>query len=536
MQTMRSSHDRKLSVAAMTLAAVAASGHGLQAQVKKPAPAPPAKPAAPAKPAPPVAKPATTPAPGQRGGVGQTPQRPVPTPVPVGQQKPPFAGGPRPPAAVPVAHTGPAPKAGTSSFPRPQPLAAGVHSRPDGGSIHVDPRGNQTVFNRNNKLEAVHRDGFDAHYGPTGRPDMVHVERPGGFVQTVHRGPGGGRVVDTYRPAFGGRGEEHVVSMGPGRGWVDRPMGPGHEGYLRHTAFRNGVPYASVYRGYHYGRFDYYRPVPAYVYAPAYYGWAVRPWGPAVAIQLGYANPYMVSFQPYAAYASPDQWMTDQILAQNMQAAYDAGRAAGTQAGGPDMAGYAPAAPPVISPQLKQQFDAQVQQEVKEQSQEAAAGPDGLAPPVVPGEPDRLPDVLKPTHTVFRVVSSLTVDSEGQSCTLSTNDWIVRSGGQDDDGMVDVRVAATNPTDCAQGAPVKIALNDLMTMENEENQQVQNALLLASQTMGTKGMPVGPASGQIPVPGGKTSPDLTVAQTLQQEQTQGAAAEQQALAVGSGGQ
>ncbi len=57
--------------------------------------------------------------------------------------------------------------------------------------------------------------------------------------------------------------------------------------------------------------------------------------------------------------------MTDQILATNMQQAYDAGRDAQAQQDS-NAAAYAPAAPPQITPQLKAQIDSQIKVEVAE--------------------------------------------------------------------------------------------------------------------------------------------------------------------------
>jgi hypothetical protein len=297
--------------------------------------------------------------------------------------------------------------------------------------------------------------------------------------------------------------------------------------------------YAVVYRGYHYGGVAYYRPVPVVVYSPAYYGWAAQSWGPPVVIQVGFASQpwygtYGTTFVPYSAYASPDQWMTDQILAQNMQQAYEAGKVVGSQSASADV----PLAPPPISPELKEQFDAQVKQEVQEQGQEAQGGPAAVdPPPATANEPDQVPDALKPGHTVFRVVATLDVESDGDDCSLNTDDWIVRKGDMGADGTVPVQVAASRSKDCAQGSTTRISLNDLENMQNEQNEQIGSVLTLMAQSMGKNGMPAGPAPGAVPVPGGKAQPDLTLAGDLQKEQVDANAAEAQAvLPPATGGQ
>ena len=124
-----------------------------------------------------------------------------------------------------------------------------------------------------------------------------------------------------------------------------------------------------------------------------------------------------------------------------------------------------------MSPQLKEQFDAQVKQEIQEQGQEAQGGVAAVDPPAATAnEPDKMPEALKPGHVVFRVVATLDVESDGDECTLNSDDWIIRNGSMSADGTVPVTVAASRAKDCAQGSTARVALNDLMTMENEQDE------------------------------------------------------------------
>jgi len=380
---------------------------------------------------------------------------------------------------------------------------------------------------------------MEAHFAPGGHPDMFHVEH-GGVVQTMHRGPGGVRIVEGVRPAFGG-GMVRVVAYGGHRGFVERPI-MGRPGYMRRSYLVGGRPYAVVFRGYHYRGIAFYRPIPAVIYRPAFYGWAVHPWARPIRIQVGFVSQpwygvYGTTFAPYPVYASPDQWMTDQMLADNMQQAYDAGRdAQAQQDSAAQDAGYASAAPPPISPELKQQINAQIQTDVQEQGQAALAGADALAPPATSADADEVPDALKPGHTVFRVVAPVNAEVNGQPCTLNSDDWIIRSGDIDPgDGTVPVKVATSRSSDCTQGATTKVALNELMTMQNDQDQQVAILLKKATETMGKDGMPVGPAPGATPVPGGQAQADLSVATDLKQEQGDASAAEQQVVAASTAG-
>ena len=105
---------------------------------------------------------------------------------------------------------------------------------------------------------------------------------------------------------------------------------------------RDGHRYARVYRGYDYHGRHYYGYVHDRYYHPGYYGWAYHPWGrvyygPAAwgwggAPWYGFYGAY---FTPYPVYASPAFWLTDYLIAANLQAAYQAGVEAGqAQAGG----------------------------------------------------------------------------------------------------------------------------------------------------------------------------------------------------------
>jgi hypothetical protein len=219
--------------------------------------------------------------------------------------------------------------------------------------------------------------------------------------------------------------------------------------------------------------------------------------------------------------------MTDQILATNMQQAYDAGRDAQAQQDS-NAAANAPTAPPQITPQLKAQIDSQIKVEVAEMGQAAA-------PPATPNDPEEVPDALKPGHIAFRVVMPLSVEVDGDSCDLNSDDWILRTGDLDTDGTVAVRVATSRSSECAQGSVTKVSLNDLMAMQNEQDQQIMAVLKKAADTMGKGGMPAGPASGATPVPGGQSSPDMDIAANLQKEQGDATAAENEVAATAAAG-
>jgi hypothetical protein len=389
-------------------------------------------------------------------------------------------------------------------------------------------------------------------FGQNGQPRMTRVDHGNGVIQTTRRTPGGGRVVKTERPVPGG--VMRTVSYGPGHGYVEQPIA-GRAGFVRRSYVVGGSQYAVVYRNYQYNGIDFYRPVPPYVYSPAFYAWSVQPWGPPVPYGWGWsAQPwfgvYGGVFTPYPAYASLDLWMTDYVISSNLQRHYDAGQVDAGQAQGQGQgnddassgdSSSSPAdtdstadAPPPITPELKAGIAAQVKLEMQEQRQSAADGPAAVVP--APGaDAEDTPDALKPGHTIFRVVASLNVKANGQDCNLDRDDYIVRTGELNSDGTVNIEVKASRKVDCQQGAKTQIALNDLMAMESDQLERIMDGYQVASKNGRKNGLPAGPAAGATEVPDGQTIADKGVADTLRQQQSDADKDEKDAAAQASSG-
>ena len=142
----------------------------------------------------------------------------------------------------------------------------------------------------------------------------------------IERNPRGVRTVATRLPN-GAR----VVGYGGGRGFVERPFrGRGGRVFVRRTYWGPRSSYARVYGSYrwHGAYYGYY--VRPFFYAPAFYGWAYHPWGARVYWGIGDwgwgATPWFYGgyFAPSLYYASPAYWLTDYLIAANLQAAYAA--------------------------------------------------------------------------------------------------------------------------------------------------------------------------------------------------------------------
>src|SRR4029077_11743015 len=105
---------------------------------------------------------------------------------------------------------------------------------------------------------------------------------------------------------------------------------------------------ARAYRGYGWRGGYYYGYAPGYYYGAGFYGWAYNPWAAPVAWGWGWGGApwygyYGYYFNPYPVYASPAFWVTDYLIAANLQAAYEARAAAVAEANsGGNPAGYNP--------------------------------------------------------------------------------------------------------------------------------------------------------------------------------------------------
>ena len=409
----------------------------------------------------------------------------------------------------------------------------------------------------------------------TAHPGASHAEHPAVNDQRQTVGSG----INEWHPAadrmaaqshFAGGGQAHAISPGFAAGQVHvTRYGNSLSGTVEHTirpgltvrTFVGGghVLYTHVYQRhvwYQFGRaFAYETFVPRMRYPAVYYAWALAAWPRPVAYSWGWrAQPwypvYGSLFVPYPAYTSPDLWMTDYIIAQSMQTAYQAQTAAPaaeplpqgalaaptsdssvtappTGAGDvlsapqpsdtppavqPDDAPAAPVArPPAITPQVKAQLDAEVKVQLQEQ-RAAAATPVSLTA-------QSTPPALRPNHVFFQVVEPLDVPTANGHCSLSADDYIKRTGGMsNDDWKIPVVVELSRPSDCPEGLVTRIGLNDLNVMENEQEAQVMQAMQAASKSMGPNGPPSGPGAHPTLIADGSAAPDPGALEAIRQAQ------------------
>jgi hypothetical protein len=353
------------------------------------------------------------------------------------------------------------------------------------------------------------------------------------------------RGVHGNRRIIAQRDGRTIVATGRSSGYVERPfLNRGGHMYYQRTYVSGGRTYARVYRGYDYHGARYYGYRPAYYYHPGFYGWAARPWRPvryAPAAWGWEGAPWYTSYQfyftPYPVYRAPAFWLTDFIIAANLQLAYQAGVEAGQQPGqppnqppdqpGPDQPTADQYQPDgnvnqiqqiAVDPQLKQQVAQEVEQQVvaeQSESQNPDANPPG------PGG-EQVPDALNPSERVFVVSNDIDTSlPTGQECGLTGGDMVTRTGDMPDANQnVTAMVSSSKPGDCAKGQTVMVSVQDLQEMHNNLREQVDAGLQTLAQNGSDAGLPPAPDTSTVASAIPPPAPDPGAANQLQAEQEQ----------------
>jgi hypothetical protein len=391
------------------------------------------------------------------------------------------------------------------------------------------------------------RPGMDVGRGRDGRAKYIHDDRRG---ITINHGPNNVRRIETMR-----RDGSRVVSVGRRGGFVEHRFADrGGRPYLRRTYVYGGRTYVNVYRGYPYRGVVYYRYVPAFYYRPVFYVWVYNPWAVPVYYRWGWYGapwyaPYGYYFAPYPVYPSAAFWLVDFVIAENLRAAYEAqaeanaNAAAGGDVGQPaDSQQSAQNTSVTLTPEVKQMIADEVKAQLAAQKAAAEQG-NSAAPPPAGDQPaadrDEVPPALDPNLRVFIVTSSLDVAANGQACSLSPGDVLMRTENDaDEDDTVGVNVISSIKSDCAMGLSVRVQVADLQEMHNQFRAQLDTGLKNLADNQGKNGLPSGPAGAPAANPGLKglpTAPDQSVAADLDKQKKDADQAEKEARDSSSSG-
>jgi hypothetical protein len=376
------------------------------------------------------------------------------------------------------------------------------------------------------------KSGTRANFDRGGHVSTIHT-RSG---MTINHGAHGERRFESRR-ADGGR----VVGYGHGRGFAEHGYYRGGRPYMRRSYYYGGRSYAYAYRGYYWHGHPYFGYVPAFYYAPGFYGWAYNPWVAPVAFGWGWGGApwfgfYGYYFAPAPVYATPALWLTDYLLAANLQAAYEARAAAQAEANAPaegDDQAPSGGGSVGLSPEVKQQIADEVRAQIAAQ-RDAAAQPEPAAAVTsnapagaAQNGPDELPAALDPAHRTFIVSGVLSsAMPDGTECSLSPGDVLTRiQDTPDADQNVKVLVASSQRNDCASGSQVAVAVQDLQDMHNDFQAKISEGLGKLAQDQGKNGLPGSPAPGSKANPAGQAQPDLTVEADLKAQEGEATQAE-----------
>jgi hypothetical protein len=197
------------------------------------------------------------------------------------------------------------------------PNGTSTVTRGDGARVDYDSNGKRT--------SVTTAGGATGKFDSKGRVSGVNFKSSKGYDTTISHDEHGKQIVTSEH--FNQRGERvKTVNLGPHKGYVDTISTRHGVEFTRRTTVVDGHTSVAVYRDYYYNGRVYYGHVPGYYYAPRFYAWAYAPWGAPVAFAWGWGpwyGAYGYYFAPYPAYAGPAFWLTDYVVAENLQAAYE---------------------------------------------------------------------------------------------------------------------------------------------------------------------------------------------------------------------
>jgi hypothetical protein len=371
----------------------------------------------------------------------------------------------------------------------------------------------------------------------------MHIEHNLHGGRTIVREHNGARIVSNGR--HGGYVQRAYVTRG-GRSYYSRT-------YYYHGGYRSGV-----YRGYYYGGHPYYGYYHPYYYQPVYYGWAYNPWPAPVAYGWGWGGApwygyYGAYFAPYPVYPSAAFWLTDYLIAANLQAAYAAqaeANAAAAEGAANNSApsdnevastgrpAAAPSSQAALSPEVKQAIADEVKAQIAASKAEAGkTGSSGSGQPAS-GE---VPPALDPARRTFIVSDDIAAVADGEECSLTQGDVLTRlTDTPDEDQKVNVSIASSKKADCAAGKTVAVAVDDLQEMQNHFQEQIDEGMKSLASKQGTGGLPKAPDTSTVASDVPPPAPDKSAAKSLEEQDADAdkteAEVKQEATSGGGGSQ
>ena len=326
---------------------------------------------------------------------------------------------------------------------------------------------------------------------------LREVRTPNGAV--IDHGLAGNRRVEMERPDH-----SRVVAERGGHGYVQRPYIYGGHEFAHRTYYDHGKVYDRFY-----GRYEYRPGVFVEVYSPVryypagYYGWVANPWAAPVVYPWGWtvaANPwygyYGYYFSPAPVYPTASLWLTDYLISQSLQDAYQAQLDAAAQM---QAANAAQAA--AITPEVKGLIAEEVQRQMLRENAEALAiAQNADFDPKLSGIWRLLND--RESH-IFVVGSDLDlVDGTGLECAVSEGDVLQLNSppAPAADAANLIVLASKGGAECRKRAQVSVAFPDLQNLQNHMRETIDQGLGDLQTRQGQGGLPTAPIAARgLPV-------------------------------------
>ncbi len=296
-----------------------------------------------------------------------------------------------------------------------------------------------------------------------------------------------------------------IVAHGRGRGYVQRPFVTRNREFVQRTFYGERRVFHRFYQPYRYRGLMLFVYAPVVYYPPIFYDWVFAPWRAGVYFHWGwygapwyaYYGPY---FTPYAVYPASPFWLTDYMLAWELERDYRDRLAADEEA----FAERAAQAP--ISDEVKRAIAEEVRQQIEQEkrdSETVARG--GMPDPALSGLARLLSD--NRSH-VFVVSSTLDVMSATEQCVLTPGNVLeLEQAPPADASFAYLKVLASKSGSCTRGGIVVVSLADLQEMQNHMREIVDQGL--AELRTGQGGLPAAPPAalrGEIQAPYAAAAP------------------------------
>ena len=264
-------------------------------------------------------------------------------------------------------------------------------------------------------------------------------------------------------------------------------------------------------------------------YPPIFYDWVFAPWRTGVYFHWGwYGSPwyayYGPYFTPYGVYPAAPFWLTDYMLAWELERDYRDRLAA-------DEALAARTAQMPISDEVKRAIAEEVRLQIDQEKRDAETVARGDIPdPALSGLARLLAD--NRTH-VFVVSSNLDAMSATQQCMLTPGDVLeLDQAPPADASFAYLKVLAAKDGSCARGSIVVVSIEDLQEMQNHMREIVDQGL--GELRNGEGGIPAAPAAAlrgeiQAPYAAAAPAPDPHDVEMLNQTEKDGGIIEQEFL-------